>query len=295
MDIRKFVQTQEAALKRYRRTYKLLDFLTILILIYTLLILLSVDQALPLIRSLEVRLETTYNVAGLSITFTTIVLLIVSALVSLILTLILHRKDARTSAIQLIEEKYPSLRERLRTAYDNREVDNIVVNDLDQKIFLSIAQLGAIILLSKKILTLALMGVVVSSTIVTVVTVYDIRIVDITTEDWKELIDNLPFVPGNSNGDDLFEIDENGQESTGTENITGETAVIVVEGTEVDLSLPPGSGVGFNEGNDSEQDTDFVSSPSYEIDAMSSPTYYESFPEGYESVIKSYFEQMAQK
>ncbi|MDP2215837.1 MAG: hypothetical protein Q8J68_00875 [Methanolobus sp.] len=295
MDIRKFVQTKEAALKKYRRTYKLLDFLTILTLFYTLMVVLSVDQALPLIRSFEVRLETSYDVAGLSIAFATVVLLAVSALLSLLLTLIVHRKDDKTGAILLIEKKYPSLRERLRTAYDNKDVDNIIVNDLDQKVLLSIAQLGSIVLLSKKILTLALMGVVVSSTIVTVVTFYDIRIGDITTNDWKDLIDNLPFVPDSSNGDDFFEIDEDSEESTGTENLTGPSAVIVVEGKEVDLSLPPGSGVGFSPGNDTEQDTDFVPSSSYEIDAISSETYYESFPAGYETVIKSYFEKMAEK
>jgi hypothetical protein len=258
------------------------------------MVVLSIDQALPLIRSFEVRSETAYNIAGLSIAFATVVLLITSAIISVVLTFILHRKDNRIGAIPLLEEKYPTLRERLRTAYDNIDADNIIVKDLDQKVLLSIAQLGSVVLLSKKILTLALMGVVVSSTIVTVVTVYDIRIVDVTTEDWKDLIDSLPFVPDASNGDDLFEIDDE-TPSAGTENLTGESAVVVVEGTEVDLSLPPGSGVGFNEGNETEQDTDFEASSPYEIDALSSDTYYESFPRGYETVIKSYFEKMAEK
>ncbi|MCQ6963620.1 DUF7502 family protein [Methanolobus chelungpuianus] len=290
MDIRKFVQTQEAALKRYRRTYKLLDFLTILILIYTFLILLSADQALPFIKSFEVRSGTSYDLAGFSIPFATVVLLALSALVSLALTLIIHIRDKRINTIGLVEEKYPGLRERLRTAYDNLDLDNIIANDLRQAVSSSVEKVSSSAFLRKRRINFGIMVIIVSVILLAFVTMNSIHVVD--PGDWENVLDDL--FPDSSD-DDLFEIDEDTQENTGAENITGEPAVIVVEGTEVDLSLPPGSGVGFNEGNDSEQDTDFVPSSSYEIDAISSQTYYESFPEGYESVIKSYFEQMAQK
>ncbi|AFV22327.1 hypothetical protein Mpsy_0114 [Methanolobus psychrophilus R15] len=294
MDIRKFVQTQEAALKKYRRTYKLLDFLTILTLFYTLMVVLSIDQALPIIRSFEVRAGTAYNVAGLSIAFETVVLLTISVLVSLVLTFILHRKDKKISTIELVEEKYPGLRERLRTAYDNISLDNIIANDLKQTVSSTVESVRSSIFLRKKRVNFGLIVLIASVLLLTFVTLNDIH-ADMTPEDWKGLVDNLPFVPDSSNGDDLFEIDDDPQESAGTENLTGPSAVIVVEGTEVDLSLPPGSGVGFSPGNDTEQDTDFVPSSSYEIDAISSDTYYESFPAGYESVIKSYFEKMAEE
>jgi hypothetical protein len=291
MDIRKFVQTQEAALKKYRRTYKLLDFLTILTLFYTLMVVLSVDQALPFIRSFEVRQETTYDLAGFSISFATLVLLAASALVSLILTFIIHVRDKKTNTIEQVEEKYPGLRERLRTAYDNLDLDNIIANDLQQAVSSSVEKVRSFAFLRKKRIYFGLIAIIVSVILLAVVTLNGIHIVD--PGDWEKVLDDL--FPDSSNGDDFFEIDENGQESAGNENLTGPSAVIVVEGTEVDLSLPPGSGVGFNPGNDTEQDTDFVPSSSYEIDAISSETYYESFPAGYESVIKSYFEKMAEK
>ncbi|WP_292463856.1 hypothetical protein [Methanolobus sp.] len=294
MDIRKFVQTQEAALKKYRRTYKLLDFLTILTLFYTLMVVLSIDQALPIIRTFEVRAGTAYNVAGLSIAFETVVLLTISVLVSLVLTFILHRKDKKISTIELVEEKYPSLRERLRTAYDNISLDTIIANDLKQTVSSAVESVRSSMFLRKKRVNFGLIVLIASVLLLTFVTLNDIH-ADMTPEDWKGLVDNLPFVPDSSNGDDLVVIDDDPQESAGTENLTGPSAVIVVEGTEVDLSLPPGSGVGFNPGNDTEQDTDFVPSSSYEIDAISSDTYYESFPAGYESVIKSYFEKMAEE
>lgn len=290
MDIRKFVQKQEAALKRYRRTYKLLDFITIFILLYTLLVVLSVDQALSFIKSFEVRSGTSYDLAGFSVSFTTVALLAMSALVSLVLTLIIHIRDKRINTIGLVEEKYPGLRERLRTAYDNLDLDNIIANDLRQAVSSSVEKVNSSVFLRKRRINLGIVVIIVSVILLAFVTMNSIHVVD--PGDWENVLDDLfPDSPD----DDLAEIDEDSQESTGTENITGEPAVIVVEGTEVDLSLPPGSGVGFIEGNDSEQDTDFVPSSSYEIDAISSQTYYESFPEGYESVIKSYFEQMAEE
>jgi len=290
MDIRKFVQTQEAALKKYRRTYKLLDFLTIFTLLYTFMVVLSIDQALPLIRSFEVRAGTDYSIAGLSIAFETVVLLAASALVSLLLTFILHMRDKKIRTIELVEQKYPGLRERLRTAYDNTGLDNIVANDLRQAVSSAVEKVRPSVFFRKKRVNFGLIVLIASVMLLAFITLNDIH-ADMTPGDWENL---LPFVPDGST-DDLPEQDDDTQESNDTENLTGESAVVVVEGTEVDLSLPPGSGVGFSEGNETEQDTDFEASSSYEIDAISSETYYESFPQGYETVIKSYFEKMAEE
>jgi hypothetical protein len=290
MDIRKFVQTQEAALKKYRRTYKLLDFLTIFTLFYTLMVVLSVGQALPLIRSFEVRAGTNYSIAGLSIAFETVVLLTASALVSLLLTFILHIRDKKIRTIEMVEQKYPGLRERLRTAYDNIGLDNIVANDLRQAVSSAVEKVRPSVFLRRKRVNLGLIVLIASVLLLAFITLNDIH-ADMTPGDWENL---LPFAPDGPS-DDLAEIGDDSNQSAATENLTGESAVVIVEGTEVDLSLPPGSGVGFNEGNETEQDTDFEASSPYEIDAISSDTYYESFPKGYETVIKSYFEKMAEE
>lgn len=297
MDLNNFVKKQESALKRYRRTYKFLDFITILLLTYTLMMLISVDQILPLIRSFEVRLESSYNIAGLSMSFSMVVLLIVSALISMLLTFLLHRKDDRASAIVLIEDKYPGLRERLRTAYDNRTIDNIVVNDLVQKVLGSIAQTGAIVLLNRRLLTLALTGLVVSSTMFTVVTVYDLKIFDLTTDEWKDLIDKLPFAPDDQMNGGVPENDDTSDKTNSTDDITGPPIVVIMDGKEVDLSMPPGTGVGFNPGDNTEQENEFGASSAYNKTAgsLSSEAYNERLPKGYENEIKTYFEKMAQK
>ena len=141
MDIRDFIKKQDNALKKYRRIYKLLDFSIIALILYTILLLFSVDQLLPLINAFEVRVGTSYDIAGLSINFETAIIAIVSAFFAFILTLMIHIRDKKTSAILLVEDKYPHLREKLRTAYDNLDVDSIIVSDLEEKVLINVSKI----------------------------------------------------------------------------------------------------------------------------------------------------------
>src|SRR3989337_1886027 len=49
-------------------------------------------------------------------------------------TYLLFRASRSANTLKLIEEKYPNFRERLDTAYDNREKKGIVVKDLSDRI-----------------------------------------------------------------------------------------------------------------------------------------------------------------
>ena len=106
--------------------------------------------------------------------------------------------------------------------------------------------------------------------------------------DKEEIPDMFP----NEDGDE-----ENGNEDEegGNENLFGEPAIIVIEGEEIDLTLPPGAGQGFTIKEEGEIRTEeFERSSAYDISVISSQAYYESLPEGYHSIIKAYFEEMAQ-
>ena len=71
-----------------------------------------------------------YNILGFGVLFETLGLIFLAFAFSLILTAIRYYRAEKKDAISLIEEKYPALKERLRTAYDNRNTDNIIVQDL---------------------------------------------------------------------------------------------------------------------------------------------------------------------
>ncbi len=299
MDIRDFIKKQDNALKKYRRIYKLLDFSIIALILYTILLLFSVDQLLPLINAFEVRVGTSYDIAGLSINFETAIIAIVSAFFAFILTLMIHIRDKKTSAILLVEDKYPHLREKLRTAYDNLDVDSIIVSDLEEKVLINVSKIDKTALLSMKLLIIGIVGLMLSSATVTYVTVYEVHILEISTDDWKDLTENLPFAPDGGESDEFIEVgDSSDEEGDGSdsEDLIGEPAVIVVEGKEVDLTLPPGSGVGFSNAEDAEEtEEDFQQSSAYEISIISSQAYDEELPDGYELIIKDYFEELAKK
>lgn len=296
MDIREFIQKQNSALKKYRRIYKLLDFFTISIILYTIMVLISVDKLLPLINTFEVRAGTSYDIAGISIAFESTIMLLVSVFLAILLTLLIHLRDSKTNTISLVEEKYPNLKERLRTAYDNLDVDNVIVADLVQIVSANIAKVNPSDFMRKRRVMFGLIILLVSFSTLTVINMNDIDL-GFDDEDWDKFIDTVN--PDDENPDVFEEIgDSSDEEGDGSdsENLIGEPAVIVVEGKEVDLTLPPGSGVGFSNAEDAEgTEDDFQQSSAYEISIISSQAYDEDLPQGYELIIKDYFEELAKK
>ena len=68
------------------------------------------------------------------------------------------------------------------------------------------------------------------------------------------VIDIIPF---SGSGSDLVSVEENGGTSGDKQNkqrLFGEPAVIVVEGTDVDLKIPPGAGQGFTSQEEGESE-----------------------------------------
>ena len=300
MDIRSFVKKQEAALKRYRRLYKILDFLGTAIILYLLMFYFRIDQVFPYLSNFEVKAGTSYDILGTSVAFETVALSLIAAFIAIIITFLRHRRDDSTKALPLLEQKNPDLHERLSTAYDNADEKNLIVADLISSVSSKIALIASSALLIKSKLAIGIILILVSSTTTVYVVDNDVRT---TLFDQGELGDLVNEIPGIGNGDDttgndLFVFDDEGDtenSDTGTENLTGDTAVIVVDGKEVDLTLPAGSGIGFATGEESEEsDTDFDQSSPYERSIISSQTYNEELPEGYESIIKDYFEAMAE-
>ncbi|WP_340818490.1 hypothetical protein [Methanolobus sp. WCC4] len=296
MDVRDFVKKQEAALKRYRRIYKLLDFIGTTIILYLLLFYIGLDEVFQYLSSFEVKAGTSYDILGMSIAFETLALTIIASFISLIVTVLRHLRDDRTKALFLIEEKYPELHERLRTAYDNAGVENLIVTDLLNSVSLKIKQVASSALLVKGKVVFALIIILVSSATLVYVVDNDVRTTGFTPKELAEMIDDVTG-DDNDKPDDFVVLegeDDDEEGNSGSEDLTGETAIIVVEGTEVDLTLPAGSGIGFSNQEDAEEaDEDFEQSSAYEISIISSQSYYEELPEGYESIIKSYFEEMA--
>jgi hypothetical protein len=202
-----------------------------------------------------------------------------------------HRRDKKQNIFGIIETKYPSLEERLRTAYDNRNVRNTIVPGLLTYVVSATAEIHNSAVLNKKTLRFTVLFFLTASLVTTTTTVLEYRST-ITPSDIQEVIEALPFIPDNQGNTPITSSVDDGDLS----EIMGEPSVSIVEGEEVDLTLPPGSETGFTDtGEEDNPLSEFNPSSSYDMGMMSSSAYYEQLPEGYEDIIKSYFEEITKQ
>ncbi|WP_298684291.1 hypothetical protein [uncultured Methanomethylovorans sp.] len=296
MKVEDFIRNIDTAITKYRRLYKLLDVISITFLSYAILLITNMEMVFGMFPALEVYSAASVSVLGAGISYPRIFLFLLSLAFGLLLTFILHIRDDKRDTIDVVEEKYPVLNERLSTAYDNREVDNIIVADLRENVIRASANVIPAAFFNKKRMYIGLFSLLVAISLLTYVSVSEYRISS-TPEDLKDLLD--PLLPDNGgDGSDLAVMEETSDDSGNgsEEDLLGEPSVVIVEGKQVDLTLPPGTGAGFTPGEQANTTPeDFLPSYAYEISTISSSIYSEELPEGYESIIKDYFEKMAGK
>lgn len=293
MKVEDFIRNIDTAITKYRRLYKLLDVISITFLLYAILLITNMEMVFGMFPALEVYSAASISVLGTSLSYPSIFLFFLSLAFGLLLTFILHIRDDKRNAIDVVEGKYPVLRERLSTAYDNREVDNIIVADLRENVIQASTNVMPAAFFNKKRMYIGLFSLLIAISLLTYVSVSEYRISS-TPED---LLD--PLLPENEgDGPDLAVMEETSDDSgnESKEDLLGEPSVVIVEGKQVDLTLPPGTGTGFTQGEQANTTPeDFLPSYAYEISTISSSIYSEKLPEGYESIIKQYFEEMAGK
>jgi hypothetical protein len=236
-----------------------------------------------------------YDFLGFKVVFETLGIILVELIITLIITAIRYKRKEKKDAIKLIEENFPALRERLRTAYDNRDKENIIVKDLLGGVIIDLKPIKPSSLLNRRLVIIGIGAMLLTGSGSTYIAVTDYH-TDITPTVLGGVIEDLPFSGSDS---DLVSVEENGGTSADKQDnneLFGEPAVIVVEGKEVDLKIPPGAGQGFTSQEDANQTNEsFVQSDMYNPEAIASQSYYENLPEGYRSVIQSYFEQLAEE
>lgn len=293
-ELEKFLLTKQHAASKYRRLLLLGDVIAITLLLFAFLLYFNMDQIFFVFSSLESYATINYSFGSLIIELSSIALLCFSFVLSLTIAILWSRRLRKQKIVNIIEDKCPPLKERLRTAYDNRELTNIIAIDLMQSVVSSTKSVNNSILLDRKRMKITLVFLMVSVLLAGGALFTDIRS-EITPPDIQETIGNIPFLP---NGEEITPETSPLDDGNGPsgEDIIGDPSVIIVEGEEVDLTLPPGSEQGFDDaGEDESLPPDFKPSSSYDVGRMSSSAYYEELPEGYEDLIKSYFEEITKQ
>ncbi|WP_440947505.1 DUF7502 family protein [Methanosarcina sp. T3] len=296
LELENIINKHESVLKKYRGLYVFADLLATFLVLYALFVLLNMRDIFLMFSTFEPYTGSKYGILGSEIVFETLGLIILAFALSLILTAVRYYRAEKKDAISLIEEKYPVLRERMRTAYDNRDMDNVIVRDLIGSVVIDSKPVKSSVFLNRKKLAKDVLITVFAVAVLAYIALTGYQ-TTVTPLDLDEVIETITL-PGS--GSDLVSLEENGGTSgdqQSNEELFGEPAVIIVEGTEVDLKIPPGAGQGFTSQEEGEErnNESFIQSDIYNPEAIASQSYYENLPEGYRSVIQTYFEQLAEE
>ncbi|WP_292391628.1 DUF7502 family protein [Methanosarcina sp. UBA5] len=295
LSIEEIVNKHESALKKYRGLYAFADLLATYLVLYVLFVLFNMRDLFLMFSAFEPYTGSKYNILGFGVVFETLGLVFLAFTLSLILTAIRHYRAEKKDAIALIEETHPVLKERLRTAYDNRNTDNIIVRDLIGGVIIDSKPVRSSSFFDRRKLAKELIVIVFAVSILAYVagTGYQTAL---SPTDLNGVIEKMPLSNSNTN---LYPVEENGGTSNNSsqENLLGgKPAVVVVEGKEIDLKIPPGSGQGFtSQETGKKKNESFTQSDLVDPEAAASDTYYENLPEGYRNVIQSYFEGLAEE
>jgi len=294
LDLETSIKKYESAVRVYNLLYILLDFAIVLFTLHIIFSLTNMEDIFSIISIFEPYTGIKYNLLGFKVLFETLGIVMVELLLTVIIITIRYSLKEKRDAIKLIEENFPALKERLRTAYDNRNTDNIIVKDLIGGVIISLKSVEPLSLLNKKLLTIGI-GLTLLTGLGAVYMATSDYHTDITPKDIPQVI--APYVPG-SNAN-LYPVAENGGTSNNESNkdqLFGKPEVIVVEGKAVDFKIPPGSGQGFtNQQEGNKTNESFIQSDTVNPEAVASQSYYENLPEGYRNVIQSYFEEIAKE
>lgn len=294
LDLETSIKKYESAVRVYNLLYILLDFATIFFALHIVFSLINMEDIFSIISVFEPYTGIKYDVLGFKVLFETLGIILIELLLTMIITAIRYSLKEKKDAIKLIEEKFPALRERLRTAYDNRKTDNIIVKDLIGSVTIALKPIEPISLLSTKLLTIGIGLALLTGLGATYIAATDYH-TDITPKNIPEVV--APYVSGPNA--DTYPVAENGGTSNNesdNKGLFGKPEVIVVEGKAVDFKLPPGSGQGYTSQQEENQtNKSFIQSNLANPEAVASQAYYENLPEGYRNVIQSYFEEIAKE
>lgn len=199
-------------------------------------------------------------------------IVVISFMLSLMVTLLVHRGEKYRNIILLIEEKYPLLHERLRTAYDNRERKNLVMETLSSDVNSTLGLVRSSTLLSHggMVIRLVIGGAIIMGSLF--ITLNETHINPETISRISETIEGIANgaeEEDESSGVMSFE-GASGASTGGGGSIYGNPTIAKLRGREIDLLLYSGAGPGLELQSDEESELlEFEQTPTYPADAVS--------------------------
>lgn len=192
------------------------------------------------------------------------------------------KKDKR----KIVESKYEPLKEKLRTAADNINEDNPVVNELEEEVVHDLKHVGLSSFIQTKKVSYKIFTVIFLSFAIVFATTLDLYIVDLT-----KFLSNVPDMLENLNlrrADNtlLGEINE-------SEDIYGESKLAVLGEEQITIKIKPVNyEVNVREEGDVEQ-RQFSGIFPREVNVEQASAFEENIATDQQELVKSYFNNLA--
>jgi hypothetical protein len=298
LDLDIFVRKINSVMRRNRTVYDLLELFAVVFIFLSLSVFFSFDSIFkyipftepyvglsPSLPFFDIRYEVIFSffiVCFLSIAFVELV----SKSKNRAYTKRYKTAPKREKATDTVERYYPNLKDRLNTAYDNKENNTIIAADLKKSVTADVDSVSSSGLTDLRRLTYSSATILVSILFLAAL-LFTGYTSPLTPDD---LFDRNPN--GTLNRPPLTP-DEEGNLSSSTP--TDVPPISSEPGVEIDVTLPPGTGVGPGDMLENSTESIFQPSDYYPPESLSSNHYYELLPEGYEDIIKDYFRKLAEQ
>jgi hypothetical protein len=178
----------------------------------------------------------------------------------------------------------PELSEKAKTAYDNRDVDNLPMQSLAKELKVSLVGIRPLQILDKRRISNRAIVTVILSVIAILLAQSEI----VTPADFQSLVDLKDKAVG------AFQTEPAAPPNTNSErnlsgNLFGNPSLAVLNENKLDLVLTPGVGAGSIARNTEPVQRVFQQSQTGEAAAVPSELYIESLPPQNKEIIKKYF------
>lgn len=189
---------------------------------------------------------------------------ILSFIIAVIAAFLRHKNDHKIKFNLLIENKYPELKEKVRTAYDNISESNVIVDSLKSSVLSRLTIVSASTLLATSVIVTKIIIVIFFVSGVTVIS-YQPEKYTIPVETIEENIIKITGGNGNETSEAV-----GSPEDFGKAGFETKPKIATIEGKNIDLTIFPGYEQGVELKDVSQTQNEFIKSPEFPVDILGS-------------------------
>jgi len=222
-----------------------------------------------------------------------------AAIPAAVYTLFIVWRESRINTLKLVEKYYPSLREKLRTAADYADVDDVMVNELHSEVLQEVRNVASSVFISRRKILLKVFCCIVASFFILSITHFHISAAKYRDELQNKINDLADRIMLEGDENTLRLSNQSGAAGSGVgaganRNIYGNKHLATLGDQELQVELKP-STLEFKVGKvkDAEKKEFEEAFPS-EVFLSGSASYEENIPKDQQAIVKAYFKKVSE-